>query len=413
MIKAVKLKNVKCFLDKTFELSPLTVFCGSNSAGKSTVIQSLLLLKQSYDAQKLALNKIVLSGKLFNIGQVKDIRAQRSISGDVIIKVDDFSYESVQLSSEHSSLYYIPLKTGEVKIHQFLKADLYYLNAYRLPPQNSYDVSLDSDYLDIGIYGEYTVSVLEQLQTEPARNQELSKIVWNQLHSEQKKSKVALDESLDFEYEEYTGKDIKTAAEYIEVKSKKNIIKPSINEQLDKLPQYLLGATVKEAMRNISSGFDIKLNGYSELDKVSNSFGSHDVETPVRPINTGFGISYVLPIIVAALCSKKGSTLIVENPEVHLHPSAQAELAKFLAYTSLSGVQVILETHSDHIINGIRVFAKNTNLDDKHIIINNIRSDFNKNKVITPIKVLENGDLSCYEDGFFDQITKDLMRLFE
>ena len=75
----------------------------------------------------------------------------------------------------------------------------------------------------------------------------------------------------------------------------------------------------------------------------------------VRPANVGFGLTYCLPIIVAALGSTPGAVFIVENPEAHLHPRAQSEIGKFLVRLAASGVQTIVETHSDHVLNGVRV----------------------------------------------------------
>ena len=73
------------------------------------------------------------------------------------------------------------------------------------------------------------------------------------------------------------------------------------------------------------------------------------------PVHTGFGLTQVLPIVVAALSADEGDILLVENPEVHLHPAGQALMGQFLAKVALAGVQVIVETHSDHILNGVRV----------------------------------------------------------
>lgn len=75
----------------------------------------------------------------------------------------------------------------------------------------------------------------------------------------------------------------------------------------------------------------------------------HDVEA-YSPLNTGFGTSMVFPILVTCLTAKIGDTVIIENPEVHLHPKAQSKLADFFAFIAQKGVQVILETHCEHLI---------------------------------------------------------------
>ncbi|MCQ4437669.1 AAA family ATPase, partial [Clostridioides difficile] len=78
--------------------------------------------------------------------------------------------------------------------------------------------------------------------------------------------------------------------------------------------------------------------------------------------NVGFGITYVLSIITLVLSAEPGDILIIENPEAHVHPRGQIELGKFLALASKSGIQIIVETHSDHIFNGMRLFIKNNRM---------------------------------------------------
>ena len=70
--------------------------------------------------------------------------------------------------------------------------------------------------------------------------------------------------------------------------------------------------------------------------------------------NVGFGITYALPILVSGLTVSEGGLLIVENPEAHLHAKAQSNMGYFLARMAAAGVRVIIETHSEHIVNGIR-----------------------------------------------------------
>lgn len=94
-------------------------------------------------------------------------------------------------------------------------------------------------------------------------------------------------------------------------------------------------------------------------------YGNSLAEHGVLPTLTGFGISYILPIVTMGLwCTcEKNCVLIVENPEAHLHPSAQSNIGKFLELVSSGGVQVIIETHSEHVIDGVRLQAavlKNT-----------------------------------------------------
>ncbi|WP_239073841.1 DUF3696 domain-containing protein [Streptomyces sp. SID10853] len=127
----------------------------------------------------------------------------------------------------------------------------------------------------------------------------------------------------------------------------------------------------------------------------------------VRPTNTGFGVSYALPIIVAGLLTEPGDLLLVENPEAHLHPAGQSKLGRFLAQVAGSGVQVVVETHSDHVLNGARLaVAQDRSLPATDMVVHYFDHD-----QALPIQVNDKGELDHWPAGFFDQIESDLGRL--
>ena len=130
--------------------------------------------------------------------------------------------------------------------------------------------------------------------------------------------------------------------------------------------------------------------------------------------NVGFGLSYALPIVLALLSSGNNSLVLIENPEAHLHPRGQSELAKLIAFAAQSGVQIILETHSEHIINGILVACKKFELGEKGINkglvrIYHFRRDEERHcAVAQQIKVLQDGKVDKQPDDFFEQTERDL-----
>jgi predicted ATPase len=127
-----------------------------------------------------------------------------------------------------------------------------------------------------------------------------------------------------------------------------------------------------------------------------------------RPINVGFGLTQVLPIIVAALSAKKSDLLLIENPEVHLHPAGQALMGQFLATVANAGVQVIIETHSDHVLNGIRRAVKSSLILPEQVALHFFRPRCDEqSQVITP-QVDETGNIDVWPEGFFDQFDKDM-----
>lgn len=129
----------------------------------------------------------------------------------------------------------------------------------------------------------------------------------------------------------------------------------------------------------------------------------------VRPTNMGFGVSYALPIILAGLIADVGGVLIIENPEAHLHPSGQSEMGRFLATISAAGVQVLLETHSDHVLNGIRrAIGEYQILHADQAVLHFFGHD-----QIAPhtLSFTGRGGISDWPAGFFDQFQIDIAAL--
>ncbi|MBF0519576.1 MAG: hypothetical protein HQK92_07630 [Nitrospirae bacterium] len=86
---------------------------------------------------------------------------------------------------------------------------------------------------------------------------------------------------------------------------------------------------VKEWLQEISPDINIHVESYEDSYKINYSYSRGKGTPPTdlfRAVNIGFGVSYVLPIIVAALHVKKGGLVLIENPESHIHPSGQAKL---------------------------------------------------------------------------------------
>ena len=131
-----------------------------------------------------------------------------------------------------------------------------------------------------------------------------------------------------------------------------------------------------------------------------------------RPIHTGFGLTQVLPIAVAALSASRDGLLLIENPEVHLHPAGQAMMGEFLSEVAAAGVQVILETHSDHVLNGVRRAVRERTLSPDGVALHFFRprQDYEPNsaaQVQSPL-LDSDGNIDAWPEGFFDQFDKDM-----
>ena len=106
--------------------------------------------------------------------------------------------------------------------------------------------------------------------------------------------------------------------------------------------------------------------------------------------------------------ANKGDLLLIENPEVHLHPAGQALMGQFLAEVAAAGVQVLVESHSDHILNGIRRAVKKGMLNVAKVSLHFFMPRGGDVEQVTSPIMDEKGTIDCWPDGFFDQFDKDL-----
>ena len=166
--------------------------------------------------------------------------------------------------------------------------------------------------------------------------------------------------------------------------------------------------------------------GGSEQVVMSVGFGDDEKDMrKFKPQNVGFGISYVLPVLVTLLMSKPGDIVIIENPEAHLHPRGQSAMGNLLARAAAYGIQLFVETHSDHVINGVRVAVKKGIVKPKDVNIAffermgyNVKStDGAVHKEYyaeeRDIKVDSRGSLSEYPEDFMDEWNIQLMELMK
>jgi predicted ATPase len=120
--------------------------------------------------------------------------------------------------------------------------------------------------------------------------------------------------------------------------------------------------------------------------------------------HVGVGVSQVLPILVLALLAEPGSTLIFEQPELHLHPRVQSRLADFFVSLTALGKQCLIETHSEYLINRLRyraAVAEGSAL-TKDVLVYFVEKSGQRSKY-RPIEITEFGGLTEWPEGFFDE----------
>ncbi|MED4953934.1 DUF3696 domain-containing protein [Paenibacillus macerans] len=365
MISKLFLKNIKCFEVQEILLKPLTLLSGLNGMGKSTVIQSLLLLRQSFLQGALGKEGLSLNGDFLYLGTGQDLLNENAEKETLGIKIEidgekelywDFAYE------KSSDL--LPILSTNYK-HEFISLfsdNFQYLSAERIGPRSYFNRSNFKvmQQNNIGIHGEYTTHYLSVNQNQPIQNKLL-------IHSE------------------------------------------GVSENLK--------AQVDAWLSIITPGTKLEIGDYTDMDIISLRYkfaSDRDISNSFRATNVGFGLTYTLPVIVSLLAAKPGSTLLIENPEAHLHPKGQSIIGKLMALASMGGVQIITETHSDHVLNGIRLAVHGNQVDPNNISIN----FFNKREIngkvkhyVDNLQVDKKGRISDWPEDFFDEWDKSLDQL--
>ncbi len=164
---------------------------------------------------------------------------------------------------------------------------------------------------------------------------------------------------------------------------------------------------VGERMRTFFPGCGLQLQQVPQANAVTLGLRTSDDTDFHRPIHAGFGLTQILPIVIAALSAGRDDLLLIENPEVHLHPAGQVLMGQFLADVARAGVQVIVETHSDHVLNGIRRSVKAGKLAADQVAIHFFRPRSGDSSQVVSPSMDPSGGIDSWPDGFFDQLDKD------
>lgn len=171
------------------------------------------------------------------------------------------------------------------------------------------------------------------------------------------------------------------------------------------------GETLEYNVRGWLSVISPNVKFRYEIEK--NSDTSYSMFNEHRATNVGFGLSYSLSVIASLLIGTliPNSLVIVENPEAHLHPRGQTELANLIALCALVGTQVIIETHSDHIFDGIRIAAKQSKGFAKNVQVHWFELNEKQNTEVASPELNDDGRLDKWPKGLFDEFELNASKL--
>ena len=362
MIVQIKLQNFKCFKDaQSFPLSKVNLFTGYNGRGKSTVLQSLLLLAQSlYD--NCNMRKLMVNGLFCNLGIFEDLvnfqSADKSIHFTIESDLEDGPHK-VALSYEEDSA-----RSGR-------------MNGLVVDEVNMFETRKD-------LSGE-SVSTEKTLGNYPS---EIHKLFENfQFISADRIGPTLFEAKHDL----YDNNPVGNNGEF----------------KLNVIAERHIETQLSESIQRIMDGGEMSIDGSDKANEVLKLyFTTLNDAHPVKSINSGFGYSYIIPILLSVL-TKKDGCLFIENPEAHLHPCAQSRLMKeLIRLARIQNVQLFVETHSEHIVNAMRLcileegYNGFSNQDVKLYF-------FDKNMSVMPLEVEPDAQIPLWPAGFFDQAERD------
>jgi len=385
MITNYKIQGYKSLVNIDLDFKNLNLLTGLNGSGKSSLLQTMLLLRQSKESlnssepQLLLDERNLLGSKLlFDAGQVFDVIPTKNIS--VEFQNRPIIFKMIYNKTELNFNFYIAdnlLRTNKITVYPlqrifsptfFSECSLFndnfqYIFAERSHSQDSYTNNVKDTIVtkDFGIKGK----------------------------------------NVPFYLASYGDREIVNLKELYHPKSKSEYLIDQVDAWLGEISPNM-------------SVYSVIFNDATTEIKYGNENNAY------HPKHVGFGLSYVLPIIVTLLTARKDKLIIIENPEAHIHPKGQVELGKLFAKAAQAGVQLFIETHSDHILNGIRIAARNGEVDADKVGFFHFKREDDESKVSS---ILVDSDGKLYqkdEDGkrigipkdFFNEWVDSMAQLF-
>lgn len=359
MITRIELRNILAFQHLDLEARPLTLLSGSNSAGKSSVLHALAVLRQSRMA-RMDPAALLLNGDLVELGIGRDVLHSEFVDLDrgtgvaaIAIRLSQGSDEFEWIAAYESGADVLELIEHPLNavVGGLFESGFQYLKADRIVPAVTYPKSHEAVTVHrfLGARGQHAPNYLR-------------------VHGESKISSEATARALG-------------------------------------------GATLHEQTNAwldvLSAGTSLDVVDVEGTDFVRLSFlraGPQVKTESQRATNVGFGLTYALPVIVACLDAAPGSLLLIENPEAHLHPRGQAVLGRLCALAAAGGAQVIVETHSDHVLNAVRLAVKRQEIPASHVSLQFFtRRAGVLQPTLTTLPVEPDGMIPAWPPGFFDQ----------
>lgn len=435
MLKRISLSNFKAFEEmKELEIKNLTVVVGRNSCGKSSLIQSLLLLKQTLDSQSNT--PLCLDGKYLKFSNLKELsfglpkinsakigyelfldRQEDKISGSVKIgfkntKIDEgytpsLSEYKVSVNNELKGSTTSFTKISKTKAKSLVKRFI-----------KHFEDGGASELSDVKVVfhkflPEYIQLKFEGMNTEGKLENKVIKIPFFAVMDEEMEINSLLNSELkNIRYlSPVRAKPERAYVHYSQDVSQLNedgsnsahILWSKRSEKVQWKNKYFpLAVAVNKCIETIGLSQEISPDKVGDIIyKVGIKESSSGSDVSLADV--GFGYSQVIPIILMGLLNGKENLMLVEQPEIHLHPSSAANLADLFLGFAENDKRFIIETHSQEFINKLRLrVIQNPELKKK---INIVFVEQNKGcgSNVKQFEINEDGMFPEWPEGFLDE----------
>ena len=396
MLTNIRLRNMKALEDTgDLAIKPLTMLIGPNSAGKSTVLQALLMIKQTVDSRDLR-NPLTINGPWVEMGSFRDIIRGRDTDSNLAI---DLSFASRDpfgwldwLYNPYASLYFPETDDSDTGMGMLAQVSFKETRYGRIGSQKfAFEYVWDSN--DEYTNDEYTNPILSGivlLQEDgkhhtfnlrvpgPDKDNQASfkDYEWHRTESKfynvmPEQAQDPLDDTLPFLLAQGVNYDFESAfsafhylgpirARPQRVYNVSGETPHDVGHAGERFADVLISAgsqkleaKVDEWMAKFDIAAEVKLErmgpGYFFV-QLTNPFS----KVPVNLADSGFGGSQVIPIIVEGFFAQQDALILLEQPEIHLHPRAQGVLGDLLVDIANEGRRLIVETHSEHMLGRIQ-----------------------------------------------------------
>lgn len=391
MITSIRLKNLKALRDTDeCQVGKVTLLTGINGRGKSSFIQSLLLLSQSMRKNGGSPKLLEPTGDWCKLGYFEDVLSAHA-NGPL----------SIELTTDS--------KTENSFIFRYGK---------------SHESKFCGDAVSIKVDGEETISVNVGAPGGVTGDSSTYKEIV--IHESRNYSNTKVRNTYeDIAFLKHLQNLYFVSADRFSAKDSEALVKAEREFYLGEQGQFVLNvlshciseqrADLEKAMNEILDGATLKIEMDPTNNRVYLYLDSESHGKKYKPINVGYGYSYIISTLLSAILVPKDGILIVENPEAHLHPQAQARLIKYLVrVANEKNVQCFIETHSDHIVNGLLIAIKDKQLDvaDTQILYFDRKSEDNHSHIeVSNLELTSYGRVRRPPKGFCDQYGIDMEQL--